>query len=299
MTIMSRITEAEEWAGEAPWNPQWFWPQAILFGFGAAGIVAGLNFRRLGRPHLMWPTIVISSMAFIGVLAGLAFANIGYLATTAIIINAPAALVLSLLQRADYQRVKARIPASDTGGLNLPVIIGLPWLVLLLAFVMVIPPEDTGDNFLKAEEQVKQGIDWDRKGETRLAISSYDAAIRLAPQVGRAYYLRGIAYSGLDERERAIQDYDQAIRLEPQNASAYFSRGVAWDTLREYQRAKSDYDEAIKLDPQNSAAYFNRAVVHTRLGMDREARRDAGRAEGLGHDPSLIESAINAARSER
>ena len=296
---MSSIREAEEWVGKAPWNPLWFWPQAILFGFGAAGIVAGLNYRRLGRPRLMWPTIVISSAAFIGVLVGLAFAEVGYAPATAIIINAPAALVLLLLQRTDYESAKVRIPAGASGGLDLPVMIGLPWLVLLLAFVIAIPPENMAEKIAQAEQYVTQGVDLNRKGETQLAISSYDEAIRLAPQLGRAYYLRGVAHSSLDDRERAIQDFDEAIRLDPQDASAYFSRGVAWDTLGEFERARSDYDEAIRFDPQNSAAYFNRAVAHTRLGMDREARRDAGRAEGLGYDPALIENAINAAKAER
>lgn len=296
---MSSTRDAEEWVDKAPWNPQWFWPQAILFGFGAAGILAGLNYRRMGRPGLMWPTIVISSVAFIGVLAGLALAGIGYTATTAIIINAPAALILLLVQRSDYKTFNAHIHAGERGGLDLPVMIGLSWLVILFAFVVAIPVENAGDDLLKAEERITQGTDLFRKGEIQLAISNFDEAIRLAPQHGRAYYLRGLAYSGIDERERAIQDFDEAIMLDPQEASAYFSRGVAWDTLGEFHRAKSDYDEAIKLDSQNSAAYFNRAVVHTRLGMDREARQDAGRAEGLGHDPSLIESAINAARGER
>ena len=124
---MSTIRESEEWDGKAPWNPQWFWPQAILFGFGAAGIVAGLNYRRLGRSRLIWPTIVISSVVFIGVLAGLAFVDRGYVVVTAIIINAPAALILFLLQRADYNSFRERMSNGVSGGLDLPVMIGLPW----------------------------------------------------------------------------------------------------------------------------------------------------------------------------
>jgi hypothetical protein len=61
-------------------------------GLGAAGISAGLNYRRLGRPRLMWPTTVISSVVFIGVPAVLAFVDRRYVVVTAIIINAPAAL---------------------------------------------------------------------------------------------------------------------------------------------------------------------------------------------------------------
>ena len=110
-------------------------------GLGAAGIVAGLNYHRLGRPRLMWPTIVISSVVFIGALACLAYVDRGYVVVTAIIINAPAALILFLLQRADYNNFKDRMPNGVSGGLDLPVMIGLPWLVVLMAFVVVVRPE--------------------------------------------------------------------------------------------------------------------------------------------------------------
>ena len=143
MTAMSTTRESEEWDGKAPWNPQWFWPQAILFGFGAAGIVAGLNYHRLGRPRLMWPTIVISSVVFIGVLACLAYVDRGYVVVTAIIINAPAALILFLLQRADYNSFNERMPNGVSGGLDLPVMIGLAWLVVLI--VVAVPPENKAE----------------------------------------------------------------------------------------------------------------------------------------------------------
>ena len=285
----------EEWVGKAPWNPHWFWPQAILFGFGAAGIIAGLNYRRLGRPNLMWPTIVISVVAFVGVLSGLALDNVNYGARTAIIINVPAALILYLLQRPAYERAKVRIPTGVGGGSELPLMIGLVWLVILLAFVLAIPT----DNTVEADEHIRQGMDWDRKGEPRHAIFEFDEAIRLSSQSARAHYLRGIAYNRLGQPERALQDFDEAVRLDPQDASVYFSRGVTWGTLGEFQRAKSDYDEVIRLDPQHASGYYNRAIVHTRLGMDREAGRDADRAAALGFDPSILEIDMNAAKAER
>tara|TARA_B100001146_G_C15856088_1_gene295675 strand:- start:206 stop:517 length:312 start_codon:yes stop_codon:yes gene_type:complete len=92
MTAMSTTRESEEWDGKAPWEPQWFLAASNSVGLGAAGIVVGLNYCRLGRPRLMWPTIVISSVVFIGVPAVLAFVDRRYVVVTAIIINAPAAL---------------------------------------------------------------------------------------------------------------------------------------------------------------------------------------------------------------
>ncbi len=291
--------DTEEWVGRAPWNPLWFWPQAILFGFGAAGIVAGLNYRRLSRPGLMWPTILISIVAFVGVVMGLAFVDIRYGARTAFVINAPAALILYLLQRGDYERVKVRIPAGVGGGLDLPLRIGVVWLVLLLAFVLAVSADSTGDDTADTDEYIRRVTDWDPEGESQRAIADFDEAIKLAPQDAHAYYLRGIAYNSLGQPERAIQDFDEAIRLDPQVASVYFSRGVTWGILGEFQRAKSDYDEVIRLDPQDASGYHNRAIVHARLGMDREAQRDADQAAALGFDPSILEIDINAAKAER
>ena len=223
MTAMSTTRESEEWDGKAPWNPQWFWPQAILFGFGAAGIVAGLNYHRLGRPRLMWPTIVISSVVFIGVLACLAYVDRGYVVVRAIIINAPAALILFLLQRADYNSFNERMPNGVSGGLDLPVMIGLPWLVVLMALVVAVPPEKTAEKIAQAEEQITQGMDWTRKGDAQRAISSFDEAIKPAPEMAQAYHQRGKGYSILDQREQAIQDFNEAMRLDPH---ILFSGGV-------------------------------------------------------------------------
>ena len=171
----------------------------------------------------MWPTIVISSVVFIGVLACLAYVDRGYVVVTAIIINAPAALILFLLHRADYNSFNELMPNGVSGGLDLPVMIGLPWLVVLMAFVVAVPPENTAEKIASAEEQITQGMDWTRKGDAQRAISSFDEAIKLAPEMAQAYHQRGKGYSILDQREQAIQDFNEAMRLDPQ---ILFSGGV-------------------------------------------------------------------------
>jgi Tfp pilus assembly protein PilF len=94
-----------------------------------------------------------------------------------------------------------------------------------LAFVVAVPPEKTAEKIAQADEQITQGKDWTRKGDAQRAISSFDEAIKLAPEMAQAYHQRGKAYSILDQREQAIQDFNEAIMLDPQNAQAFFSRG--------------------------------------------------------------------------
>ncbi len=43
----------------SPWGSGTLWAVAILGGFAVGGIIAGLNWRRMGRNRLMWPTMII------------------------------------------------------------------------------------------------------------------------------------------------------------------------------------------------------------------------------------------------
>ena len=47
-------------AQKSPWNPSAFYGIAVFFGLGAAGVIAGINYGRLGRETLKWPIISVS-----------------------------------------------------------------------------------------------------------------------------------------------------------------------------------------------------------------------------------------------
>ncbi len=65
------------------------------------------------------------------------------------------------------------------------------------------------------------GNDYLEKGELDRAISEYDQAIQLDPNLAAAYIERGFAYIDKGEFNRAISDFDQAIQLNPDDAKAY------------------------------------------------------------------------------
>jgi hypothetical protein len=48
----------------------YFIGMAFLFTFAASGILAGLNWRRLGKPRQMWPTILLCVVGLVALLAG-------------------------------------------------------------------------------------------------------------------------------------------------------------------------------------------------------------------------------------
>ena len=100
------------------------------------------------------------------------------------------------------------------------------------------------------------------KGDYDRAITDYDQAIRLQPDLAGAYYNRGLTYADKGDYDRAIADYDQAIRLRPDLAEAYYNRGNAYADKGDTDRAIADYDQAIQLRPDYATAYYNRGVAY-------------------------------------
>ncbi len=48
----------------SPWGSGTLWAVSILGSFGVGGIIAGLNWRRMGKHSLMWPTMIVPIVAY-------------------------------------------------------------------------------------------------------------------------------------------------------------------------------------------------------------------------------------------
>ncbi len=119
-----------------PWNPSVFWPLAILCGFGAAGVLAGLNYRRLGRPNLTLPTIGVTVAAFLAVIVALSLAELEDTSSwLPFAVNIPPAALLQRLQRSDYERWRERFPFAGGAGWGIPIIVGVASLALAVAVI--------------------------------------------------------------------------------------------------------------------------------------------------------------------
>jgi tetratricopeptide (TPR) repeat protein len=95
-----------------------------------------------------------------------------------------------------------------------------------------------------------------------LAIQYLDDAIKLKPDLARAYNNRGNAYSDLGQDQRAIQEYNEAIRLNPDYTDAYGNRGVVYERLGQRNLAMEDYNKAILLNPNFGNALLNRGNAY-------------------------------------
>ncbi len=116
---------------------------------------------------------------------------------------------------------------------------------------------------LYAQIDIDIGIDNDER--VRLALSDFDEALRLDPELFDAFIERGNLRCNLGQRQEGIEDYSRAIEIKP-SASAYFNRGNVHRQLREFDEAISDYEEAKRLNPKHSKVYANLGIAHLMNG---------------------------------
>jgi hypothetical protein len=131
--------------GNPPWNPIYFVGLAFLFTFAASGILAGLNWRRLGKPRRMWPTILLSVVGLAALLAGVFTAitlllasgrlvlSVGYL-----IINIGLGALLTYLQQPAFNDWVATYgkPTRKASGCLIPTAIAFGTFTVLCLCAM-------------------------------------------------------------------------------------------------------------------------------------------------------------------
>jgi tetratricopeptide (TPR) repeat protein len=129
-----------------------------------------------------------------------------------------------------------------------------------------------------------------RDGRTdRGAITTCDMAIEgeLLSLRDRAASLvnRGVVRLHRAEYERALSDFNAAVRLMPDLAEAHVDRGAAQIMVRDYAGAIESITRGLDLGPQDPhEAHFNRGIAYEAAGDLRAAYDDYNRASALAPD---------------
>ena len=167
----------------------------------------------------------------------------------------------------------------------------------------------------RAVDELIKGNNFSSGKDYAQALSAYDTAISLDPQLAEAYNNRGIVRYELGQFSKAVEDYTTAISLKQNYADALNNRGNAYAALEQFQKAKSDlqaalkindnsanghnnlgsvyfsqknfsaaiseYTRAIQINPNFAGAYYNRAIACYGQGNLTQALIDAQRAFSL------------------
>ncbi len=126
--------------GKRPWNPKyWFISLSFFFGFGAAGILAGINWHRLGKTKWIWPTIVLSILGELGLAALFSSFLYSCLIYIFFAINLGIGFLFSYLQYPAYKNWLATYDVSGTKSPSwaIPIGIGIGHLAIFLAVALL------------------------------------------------------------------------------------------------------------------------------------------------------------------
>ena len=119
---------------------------------------------------------------------------------------------------------------------------------------------------LSAEECLRRGLAYSRRGDLDRAIAYCSESIRLNPKLSPAYNNRAVARSRKGDTKGAVTDYARAIRLDPQNPVVYNNRAEALFVLKRYTQALVDFEMSRRLKPDFENAIAGLAVTDYVLG---------------------------------
>ena len=91
------------------------------------------------------------------------------------------------------------------------------------------------------------------------AVRSFSQAIEANPELGDAYFRRGICFHNLGEEKMAISDFEQAAHITFDDPRCNLWEGFTYAKMGEYNQAIRAYGDAIAASDRYTPAYANRA----------------------------------------
>lgn len=109
--------------------------------------------------------------------------------------------------------------------------------------------------------------------------------------IAASYNNRGVLYFGMGSYTEALSDFEQAIRMDPEMAEAHVNKGYTLNALRRWNESIAAFDSGIALGaPEGAKAHFNRGIAHEESGNLRMAYQDylmASQLDPLWEAPKL------------
>jgi tetratricopeptide (TPR) repeat protein len=120
------------------------------------------------------------------------------------------------------------------------------WLLLLVCSVAFNVLASTR---YYAEAHYNRGALLQESGKAEKAITEYQQALWLNPDIADAHYNLGNALAQLGRFPEAIGHFRQAVRAEPSNAEAHYRLAIALERDGRQDEAAGQYDQARRLNP--------------------------------------------------
>lgn len=127
-----------------------------------------------------------------------------------------------------------------------------------------------------------------------LAIQYYKSAIYLQPERIEAHYNLAIYLQNSGKFDNAMKRYDRILEIDPFSFLAQFNQGYLLLVFADqYEQATTKFSQSILNNPEYTEAYHNRGLCHKNLGRYADARSDFKKALQLNPDFDLSAIQLN------
>lgn len=144
-----------------------------------------------------------------------------------------------------------------------------------------------------ATDYLKQGNAFFFDSRYDDAITSYDKAIQLNPELYEAWFTKASLLTLLQCYDEAVSAYRFATQLKPESYEAWAGQGTALIKVKKYDAAISALNEAIALRPEDHLALFNRGSAYEGMNLPETALIDYEAA--LGVKPDFVKAHLGKA----
>jgi len=110
------------------------------------------------------------------------------------------------------------------------------------------------------------GITYSELGRPESALTSFERALKYAPNLADGHYNRANVLKELGQVKPAVAGYRTAVKLSPNNVQYYNNLALGHMALGDYRAAVDMCDLCLRIDPKYSTAHYNLANALLEVG---------------------------------
>ena len=122
-----------------------------------------------------------------------------------------------------------------------------------------------------AEMNKNRGLKLHRKGQLEEAVSCYQKALQINPNLAGVYNNMGAGLQGLGRLKEAMSSFEMAVEIRPGYVEAHNNMGNLFQQMGRIDEAVSCYEKALALKPDLSEAHNNLGNAYHHRGHLSEA----------------------------
>lgn len=151
-------------------------------------------------------------------------------------------------------------------------------------FILLSKDSERKDEIREEIEKIADNASYER-GCNLLFARNYSAAIdefthleNRYKDLWNIYYMKGLAYKGLNDLNSSIENFKKAAELNPKSSDIFNELGIALYGVGNFQDSIDAFSKGININDKDYRIICNRGIVYFQIGMYDEAKEDIDRA---------------------